>query len=136
MADNGAGLDSIAAEVIKLTGEVREMRGELKGLVDHKLAAAQRVEIRAETERMIARDVAALGKEVESARQADRAEVLAEAMEYTDRRIEKLEKALSDRQAREEKVSSDVRRTMAMSASVGIAGILYALYNLLKSGGV
>lgn len=135
MTDNGAGMDSLAKAVINLTGEVREMRGELKGVVDHKLAAAQRVEIRGETEIMIEKAIDGLARAMESARKADITVAKSEAQTYTDSKIEKLEGRLATQEDRDKKREHDIRTQFIGLGVVGIGGVVYALYNLLTRGG-
>lgn len=132
---DGAGLESLANAVIKLTGEVSEMRGEMRSFMDHKLAAEQRVEIRGETEDMIAKAILALSEAMTMARKADIATMKAEALAYTDIKIKELEARLAAQEDRDKKREADIRTQFIGLGVVGIAGLAYAIFNLLTHGG-
>lgn len=132
---DGAGLESLANAVIKLTGEVSEMRGEMRSFMDHKLAAEQRVEIRGETEDMIAKAILALSEAMTLARKADIAAMKAEALAYTDIKIKELEARLAAQEDRDKKREADIRTQFIGLGVVGIAGLAYAIFNLLTHGG-
>lgn len=134
MADNGAGIDSLANAVIKLTGEVSEMRGEMRSFMDHKLAAEQRIDIRAETEEMIRVANTAQSKAEAADRRAEISQALAEAKAYADARDEKLEQRLSDQEDRDKKREADIRTQFIGIGVIGIGGLAYALYNLMTRG--
>lgn len=120
--------------MIELIQKVSRVETLLEGIVDHQFFARERNDIRRETHHIVA-DSQRQQEETLSARMDVKiSTVKDESEEYTDSQIKELRAELSDRQAREEKVAGDVRRTFALSATVGLAGIAYALYNLLTHG--
>lgn len=135
---DGAGIENVLAtmgkEIIKLTEQVGEMRGDIKGLVNHQLAAEQRVEIRAETEGMIDKATLALAKAEAAERKAERAEILSEAKTYTDGEVADLRLQLAAQEDRDKKRETDIRTQFIGLGVVGIAGIAYALWNLASGG--
>jgi hypothetical protein len=136
---DGAGRDDqmqgLGAAIIKLTSEVSEMRGEMRSFMDHKLAAEQRVDIRAETEAMIEKAVDAAVTAMESARKADMSAVKAEAGQYTDMKIEKLEARLVAQEERDKKRETDIRIQFISLGVMATAGIVYALLGAMQRGG-
>ena len=96
MAENGQGVESLASAVIKLTGEVSEMRGEMRSFLDNKLAAEQRIDIRAETEEMVGRAIGFASRAEAGDRTAAISQALADAKTYADMRDERLERRLLD----------------------------------------
>lgn len=129
MAD-GAGqtdMQSLRNAVMALTGEVREMRGELKSYVNNDAHARQRVEIRAETESMIGKEVAAHRREQASERKADIEAAEARGRAYADAKIEKLELRLAAQEERDSKREGDMQRQQIALAGMAIIVVGYTL---------
>ncbi len=128
-------MQSLGAAIIRLTSEVSEMRGELKGFVNDKAHALQRVEIRSETEGMIEKAINSLAVTMEAAIKGAISAALREANGYTDAKVKELEARLAAQEDRDKKREADISRQTIGLGVVGIAGILYALYNLITHGG-
>lgn len=126
MAD-GAGIESLANAVIKLTGEVSEMRGEMRSFMDHKLAAEQRVEIRAETEAMIEKSVEALSREVMGSRGTAVSEAKSELRAYTDSKIKELEARFAAQEERDGKREAQIRQQQIAMGGMVLVIIVYAV---------
>lgn len=136
MAENGQGVESLASAVIKLTGEVSEMRGEMRSFLDHKLAAEQRIDIRAETEEMVGRAIGFASRAEAGDRTAAISQALADAKTYADMRDERLERRLLDQEERDKKRESDIRLQFIGVAAMAFAGLAYAIYSILVRGAI
>jgi uncharacterized alpha-E superfamily protein len=135
VADGAGGMDKLAQAVIDLRGDLNEMRGEMRSFMDHKLAAEQRVEIRLETETTIEKAVEAATRVILATCAAQVAGVKDEMKTLTDTKIEKLEARLAAQEDRDKKRENDIRTQFIGLGVVGIAGLAYALFNLLTRGG-
>lgn len=130
----GAGLESLANAVIKLTGEVSEMRGEMRSFMDHKLAAEQRVEIRGETEEMIEKAVAVSAAVQMSGRKADIEAAETRGRAYADSKIEKLEARLAAQEERDSKREAQMRQQQIAMGSMVVVIIVYAAVQAFGGG--
>jgi hypothetical protein len=133
---DGAGLERLGTEIIKLTGEVREMRGELKGFVDNKAHALQRVQVREETDRLIREAINALAEKTATARALEDQKTLEAARHYTDEQVAALVEELAAREDRDRRLEARVRASIWGVIGVGTMGVAFALYELFRSGSV
>lgn len=134
MADGAGGIESLASAVIKLTGEVSEMRGELKSFVNDKAHAEQRVQVRRETEQMIRESVHALEEKVAGAFALEDKNTLEAARKYTDEQVAALVEELAHREERDRRLESRVRASIWGVIGVGTTGVAFALYQFLSGG--
>ena len=131
-----AGVDETNEIIMRLVDKVSRVEALLEGLVDHQFVAKERNEIRAETRQIVADALQGRDETMRALMEARTSELREYAKKYTDERVRDLERQIEDRQARDEAIASNVRRSFAMSVGVAIAGMAYALYNLFKTGGV
>lgn len=133
MAD-GAGqtdMQSLRNAVMSLTGEVREMRGELKSYVNNDAHARQRVEMRAEAEAMISKEVAAHRREQVSERKAEIEAAEARGRAYADSKIEKLELRLAAQEERDSKREADIQRQQIALAGMAAVAVIYLVVQVI-----
>ncbi len=134
MADGAGGIESLASAVIKLTGEVSEMRGELKSFVNDKAHAEQRVQVRRETEQMIRESAHALEEKVAGAFALEDKNTLEAARKYTDEQVAALVEELAHREERDRRLESRVRASIWGVIGVGTTGVAFALYQMMTGG--
>ena len=131
MADGAEGIDSLANAVIKLTGEVSEMRGEMRSFMDHKLAAEQRVEIRAETESMIEKAVQRAADTIASQRATEVEKSEGRARAYADAKIRELEARLAVQEERDSKREGQMQRQQIAMGGMVVVILAYAVIQAL-----
>ena len=138
MAETEAGAADrhIYDALLKISNDLSFVKGQLEGLVDHKRAAEDRVEIRAETEDMIERMLSSALIQSAAVRKSEIGEATAAHKEYTDGRIVALETRLAAQEERDKKREHDIRLQFIGIGVIGMAGLAYALFNMAKEAGL